>query len=223
MATRGELGARHLVEDRHRIIDEGAPASHAYYLESGGIEICHEDPDGRGVVVKMLVGPTMFGTIECVAREPVFLESARAFGPAAFFSMTQSRFLDIIRGSGEAAYETLVDTSTAFCVAARFEHSRLYETDILLANLLCTYAAVAGRIEDNRVRIMVPRTQPDLAEAIGAGERSVNRVLAHWKAEKWVEKVDGCYVLLRPDTLREIASPLLGSLIHQFVEHPALT
>ena len=46
---------------------------------------------------------------------------------------------------------------------------------------MLSYAQVFGTETDEGVRIGLRRSQADLADAIGGGERSVNRRLAGWK------------------------------------------
>lgn len=216
LANDGALGVLRSVVDREVVFERGTAADRAWFLAAGAVEIVQRSAEGTSIVVKILTAPTLFGVIEILGGEPHVLETVRALGGADVYGLPRAAFLDRIARDADAAYECLVDVGAAFCVAARFEHARLHETEALLANLLLAYVDVLGERWDGGVRVAVKRTQAELAEAIGAGERSVNRILADWKDAGLVHKIDARYLVRDRDALVERAGDLRGSLVHRF-------
>lgn len=212
----GALGPRVTFEDRDEVFAKGAAADAAWFLAEGAVEILQPGQDGGSVVVKLLVAPTLFGLIEALGDERETLESVRALGDITCARMERRRLHEIVAREGEATVECLRDVCRAFCVAARFEPSRLSSVDALLANALLAYVDACGEPWDGGVRLRVKRTQADLAQAIGASERSVNKLLSSWKSEGVIDKNDARYIVHQRAVLEELAGELAGSLVHRW-------
>lgn len=206
-------GTARITRDGERIFDKGSPATHAYFLQAGAVEIRHEEPSGLGVVVKVLAAPNLFGVIEQLGAEPVYLESVRSLGEARMVAIGRQRFLQQLRDNPPWCFAVLQNTGTAFCMAARFEPVQLVTPEAKLANYLLALLRVASVQTKGRDRLELKRSQADFAEAIGASERSVSRILARWQDEGVLEKHAGRYELVRRDVLESIAGALLGSLV----------
>jgi CRP-like cAMP-binding protein len=212
----GDLGVSQRLADRHVVFERGDEARTAYLLLEGAVEIVQRSAEGNALVVKILVAPTLFGAIELVGHETEYLEAAQVLGGATVVPMGRAPFRHVLQSDAALAFECLSDVARAFCVTARFEGAVLEPTEVLLANLLLAYADVFGVPDDDGgVRIELKRTQADFAQGIGAGERSVNRVLSRFIDEGWLAKRRARYVLINPEPLRELAGDRLGSLVHR--------
>ena len=80
LALGGRFGPARTLTDQARIFERGDAATHTWFLEHGAVEIVQSGDAGAEVVVKILVGPTLFGTIEALGDEPHYLESVRCLG-----------------------------------------------------------------------------------------------------------------------------------------------
>jgi hypothetical protein len=100
-------------------------------------------------------------------------------------------------------------------VAARFEAGRLFEADVLLANLLIAYGDVFGVRSDQGLELRIKRSQTELAQAIGASERQVNRLISDWRQCKKLDKRAAKYILRDERYFADQAAPLRSSLIHR--------
>jgi CRP/FNR family cyclic AMP-dependent transcriptional regulator len=218
LAQQGELGARQVFPDRRVVLHRGDEAAKVYLLAEGAVEIFHEAESGASVVVKVVTAPTLLSSPEVMAGEPKYNASIRAVGRALLYGISRDRYLQLVRTNGSAAFESMRDISLAFAGAARFESSRLFSSEALLANLLLTYAAVFGKPGTEGMRIQLKRSQADLASAIGAAERSVNRIFADWKASGWVTKSRGCYIVVDEPVLVRLSGELYGALLHRWRE-----
>lgn len=215
LAESGALGRAADHADRAVVLRKGAPAAAASVLVDGAVEILQPGADGDSVLVKILVAPTLFGVIELIGDEPLWLEDVRVLGGARLVEVPKARFLDLVATDPAASYECLRDVGRAFCVAARHEPSRLFSVEALLANTLLAYVDACGERWDGGQRLRVKRTQADLAAAIGKSERAVNTALSAWREQGVVDKTDGRYIVHRREVLEGIAGELLGSLVHQ--------
>jgi CRP-like cAMP-binding protein len=201
-------------KDKTLLFERDAPAARAFVLTQGAVEILHREQVGTSLVTKILIAPSMFGAIEAISAQPSYLESVRVLGTCTASAIRQEALVAALRTHPAAALEVLEDVSGAFCVAARMERSLLQTTEVRLANLLVGYMRAFGSRRDAEVVLKFRRTQADFAEAIGAGERSVNRLLSDWQEEGLMTKRRGRYVIHRPEALRRIGAPLADSLVH---------
>ncbi len=210
-----QLGRTRPLNDRERVLVKDSPATHAYFLEEGSIEILQENGSGAALVVKILGAPNLFGVIELIGHEPRYLETVRALGPGRIRPLPKAVFLELLRSSPAACYACLENTCQAFCSAARFEPAHLVATEQKLANFLLALFDCGGTPTGAGVRLGLKRNQADFADAIGASERSVSRILALWQEEGLIAKKRGQYELLNRFGLEAIAGELRGSLLFQ--------
>jgi CRP-like cAMP-binding protein len=218
LAESGLLGPKLRAPDRASIWESGCEAAVAYFLRGGAVEVFQRAEDGASIVVRIVLAPAMIGVIEPLAGEARYLESVRAAGEAELHAMSRERFGALLESNPRASYQCMVDMSRAFCAATRFESAKLAEPEALLANLFDAYGEVFGEREAGRVRLGLRRTQAELAQSIGAAERSISRIIADWKRELLVEKLSGRYLIHRPDEIARRAGELRGSLVHRSKE-----
>jgi len=216
LADQGALGVRIPLDDKELLLMHGEPARRCHFLYSGAAEIFHVTAEGRSVVVKLVTAPTILGLPEIMAGESEYLAGIRIAGEAVTFAMKREPFLAVMESNREASLEAIRDISLAFTGAARQEPARLFDIEVVLAALLLAYADVFGEPHGDRVLIRLRRSQAELAEAVGASERQVQRVLQQWKGESLVAKESGTRVILRPDIVREIAGPLADGMVHRW-------
>ncbi len=211
----GALGLPLHLKDREVVFRRGDEADACYFLRDGAVELLQSSEDGKAVLVKILVGPTLFGAIEPLGGEPLYLETVRVLEKANVVRLTRARFLQLVSEDAEASFECLKDVGKAFCVAAQLEPARLFPADAQLAAVLLAYADACGDPCDDGVHMRVKRTQEDLAQAIGGGERSVNRFLTEWKSRGLVSKRTARYLVHDLEGLRLIAGSLSFGLVHR--------
>jgi CRP-like cAMP-binding protein len=202
--------------DRHVVAREGEEIVGAWFLSEGAAEIFHTSRSGASVVVKVVTAPTILSAPEMVADRRTYCAGVRAAGRSSVYGMTPSLFRACC-AERDAYDEMVFDMALAFTGATLFEPSRLFETEAVLAALVLAYADVFGDrdAESGAVTIGLRRSQPDLADAIGAGDRSVNRILAAWRGEGLVDKRAGRYRLHDETALVDKAGELAGTLVHR--------
>ncbi len=211
----GALGPARRLDDREVLSRRGEPATTMWYQASGLLEVYQTSPDGRGYLARVLVAPTVLCLKECLAGEAGYMQTVSVLEAAEVVAIQRDRALEILAAHSALCLSTLVEVSRAFCGAARLEVNRLDSAERLLASVLLAYTEACGEPWDGGLRMRVKRTQTDLAGAIGANERSVNRALSAWKRRGLVDKRDARYLVLDRPALTALADPETLALIHR--------
>lgn len=213
LATDGRFGIATELVDKEVVLERGREVTHAYLLTRGAVEIFQRSADGQGLLVKVLRAPALFGVLEVVADEKHWLESVRTYADASVHQISQAAFQKTLQDEPKAALECLRDTCAAFCSAARREPAAMAPVDVRLACVLLAYVHAASQAWDGGRQILGKRTQSDLAQTIGASERSVNGCLKEWKASGLVTKADGLYIVHDEDKFADLAGELAYCLL----------
>jgi len=211
----GALGAARRLEDRAVLARRGDPAVTAWFQARGLLEVYQTSPEGGGYLARILVAPTVLCLKECLAGEAGYMQTVGVLEEAEVVPISREQVLGVLAEHNALCLSTLVEVSRAFCGAASLEVNRLDGTERRLASLLLAYTAACGEPWDGGLRMRVKRTQTDLASAIGANERSVNRALTAWKRRGIVDKRDARYLVLDRAALAEIADDAALALIHR--------
>lgn len=103
----GHFGMPGRRTDREIVFRFGDPVTRVYFLHRGAVEIMHTADDGRAVLVKILVGPCLFGSIEVLGKVATYLESVRVLGTADVVAIDATAFGEMLRCDGALAYECL--------------------------------------------------------------------------------------------------------------------
>lgn len=214
MAT-GALGAESTLADHDVVARRGDEATAFWVHTRGALEVFQPGDDGRSYLARLLLAPSVICLKECLAGEESYLQTVRVLERASLVRVERTRALELLMAHPALSLRTLVEVSRAFCGAARLEANRLHGTESLLAHVLLGYVEACGEPWDGAVRMRVKRTQAELAECIGANERSVNRILTAWKAEGLVDKRDARYLVLDARRLAERVQDGMRALIHR--------
>jgi CRP-like cAMP-binding protein len=175
-----------------KLFARGDVADAAYAIVSGEVEVTIEGPDGRSVFIARLGAGTVVGEMGILDGVP---RSADAHA---------TRKTELWRVEGKLVHDALIEEPESALALLGLFARRIRDTDSLvernssmdlgkrLARLLLEEGA-NGRIIYN---------QSDLAHLVGATREAVNRKLARWRKEKWVElNHTGLHVLDRPALL----------------------
>jgi CRP-like cAMP-binding protein len=216
LAAKGALGRPKQLRNGALLFTRGEPSTLAYFLAEGAHEVFQESEDGMSVVVKVVTPPSIPGSPEIVAEQPIYLETIRIARGATVYEMTRDEFLGILHEDPQAALECLCDISQCFMGAAGFEVSRLATSETVLAALFVAYADVFGHQIGKEILLDVRRSQLQLAGAAGCTERSVNKVLAQWKDSGWVTKKNARYWIRDLDALKHLSKGLGQALVHRW-------
>jgi len=133
-----------------------------------------------------------------VAGRAAYLEIVRALGTAQVTVYDEQDFRRLVNTKPSLAAEALVDTSHAFCSAARREQFHLENLEARLAALILSYARLFGRRSPQQVVVRLRLTQAQIAGALGASDRQIRRLLQQWRDQAWLVFDRGQPVLQDP-------------------------
>ncbi|HEY8950554.1 MAG TPA: Crp/Fnr family transcriptional regulator [Rhizomicrobium sp.] len=160
-----------------RLFARGDAANAAYAIISGEVEVTIEGPDGRSVFIARLGAGTVVGEMGVLDGVP---RSADAHA---------TRKTELWRVDGKLVHDALKEEPDSALALLGVFARRIRDTDALvernssmdlgkrLARLLLEEGA-SGKIIYN---------QSDLAHLVGATREAVNRKLAKWRKDKFVE------------------------------------
>lgn len=211
----GALGRATDLGDRDVVARRGDDARAFWLHSAGALEVFQPGADGRSYLARILLAPNVICLKECLAGEQSYLQTVRVLERATLVRIERARALELLMANPALSLRTLIEVSRAFCGAARLESNRLHSAESLLAHALLAYVEACGEPWDGAVRMRVKRTQAELAECIGANERSVNRILTAWKTEGLVDKRDARYLVLDNARLSERVEEGMRALIHR--------
>lgn len=197
------------------IFAAGQPLPGVFEVQRGAVQVWQSNADGAALVVKLLGPGAFFGSIEALGDEDTALESVSALGDVVVERHELAAFRALVAADHAMCLRVLKDTARAFCGVARFEPAHLASLEQRLAALLLAWRVVVGEHDGaNGCRLRVKRSQAALAEAVGATERGVHKVLTSLGERGLVDRHEGRLRLLDVAALQAIAGGLERGLVH---------
>ncbi|HEX3810462.1 MAG TPA: Crp/Fnr family transcriptional regulator [Rhizomicrobium sp.] len=172
-----------------KLFGRGEPADAAYAIVSGEMEVTITGPDGRAVFLARLGSGTVVG------------EMGVLDGVARSTDVHATRKTELWRIDRSVVIEALLKEPGSALALLAVLARRLRETDALVdRNAPMDLGKRLARLlleESTHGRIIY--NQSDIAHLVGATREAVNRKLARWRREKWIElNQTGLHVLDRP-------------------------
>jgi|GEM_PF-1900012 len=172
-------------------------------VERGAMEVVRPAVDGGDVVVGLVEQGQVYGLDQLFG--PLDADVAvRALGEAELLLVNPHDLKAHLMASSRVPL-VLEALSSQVQMYRSFAATALVDVEVRLARLMLAYIDAVGDSQGASVQLPFKRTQPELAAAIGAGERSINRVLRKWKQDRVLEKVFGRYVIYDVDAIRSAA------------------
>lgn len=185
------------------IFMEGDPGTTLYFIESGTIKIGLSTPDGKELVIDLLVRGEHFGDMAILDGAP---RSADAIAKTECQLLLLSRedFLAFLNTRPKVAANLLAS------LAQRLRHNTtmLQEAAFLdiparVASALFQLAGERGHsAPDGSLVIDSAYTQAELAGHVGATRESVNKWLRYYERQGLIHWAKGSISILKPEELR---------------------
>lgn len=180
----------------------GDHASHVFVIETGSVKILSTTPDGGECVVAILGPCELAGEL----HGPVQTADARALERGAVLAIPTNHLRRCLDSAGAAhliadllAARLRRTTATLHCVIGGDSRQRV-------AARLCDLADHQGRrTSSGATRLGVRLTQEDLGRMTGSSRETVNKVLALFARNGWIEAKNGRYAITDESALRELA------------------
>lgn len=182
------------------LFNKGDESDSFYILDQGEIEISVTSVDGKKLSLEILTPPEVFGEIGLFAGRRT--ADATALSPTRLRRVRRNDLLAAIRTEPDLALQ-IIDL---LCMRLRSVSEKLEERAFLplparlarrLLHLAEKYSATGG---------VIPMSQADLADFVGATREAVAKTLAVWKLRGWIGLSRGAVDILDRSALEVIAA-----------------
>lgn len=183
------------------LFEQGDAADSFYILDAGRIEISVLSPGGRKLTLDIMMPGEVFGEIGLFAGKRT--ASACALGPARLRSIRRADLVAAIRSDADLAQQFIeILCERLRVVSEKLEERAFQPLPVRLAGRLLHLHDKLGAGSG-----VIPVSQAELADFVGATREAVAKTLAIWRAQGWVTLSRGTVKVLDRATLAEMATP----------------
>jgi CRP-like cAMP-binding protein len=183
----------------------GSPGQSMMAVISGKVRISIPSPEGKEIVLALLVQGDVFGEIALLDGKERTAD-ARAVTACEIAILERREVLPFLHEHADACLR-LVEL---LCDRLRRTDQQIAEVALLpvsarLAKTLLRLAKADRRPAPGRVGVLIPVSQRELGNMVGATRESVNKCLRDWQRERFVRVDEGNVILLNEPALEEMA------------------
>jgi CRP/FNR family transcriptional regulator len=162
---------------------EGDPADWLYVIREGKIKLVKSTPHGKEMVLEMVPPGQVCGT--AVIYSPTQLSSAIAETPAVALGLRRTELQRLIYGTPEVA-KSVIEYLGSRLKAAHDTITSLVTSKVetRIAAVLVKLAEHHGSPAPEGIRINIPLTRKDIADAVGATVETTIRTLSRFQKQK---------------------------------------
>ncbi len=200
-----------------RILEERDPSEHMYALLEGLVGVFYSSDEGISVLVKVFGGPALFGEMELPFRIPR-MEHVEVLGAARVVRWDGQSFLELLKTEPAICFKMFEDVAKRLCISAYLERALAFQdVETRAAGL---FLSLLDTAPSNRGELPFKLSYAMIARCLGVTEKSVERTIARWLAEGFVERRRGLYTVTDLARLRAKADPDLLLLHARFGQAP---
>lgn len=162
---------------------EGDPADWLYVIKEGKIKLVKSSPNGKEMVLEMVPPGQVCGT--AVIYSPTQLSSAMAETPTVALGLRRTELQRLIYGT------PVVARSVIEYLGSRLKAAHDTITSLVTSKVETRIAAVLVKLAEHHgspspegVRINIPLTRKDIADAVGATVETTIRTLSRFQKQK---------------------------------------
>jgi len=198
------------IEEGEFFFFQGDPATYFYVLVKGKAKLLQSNQSGQQVNLRTINEWQMFGALGAVRDNALYPATAQALEPSAALAI-ESSFLKEMMESRPNLNINLMQLMTSYIMEMQ-ERYRELATERVERRIALTILRLAGQIgkrTDNvGVKVELPLSRQDVAEASGTTIFTVSRVLADWERRGLVEAGRERVVIRNPHGLVQISEGL---------------
>ncbi|MCI0596804.1 MAG: Crp/Fnr family transcriptional regulator [candidate division Zixibacteria bacterium] len=178
-----ELLAERTVKRGEYLFWEGDPAEWLYIIREGKIKLVKSSPNGKEMVLELVAPGQVCGT--AVIYSPTQLSSAVAESVTVAFGLRRSELEKFIYGTPEVA-KAVIEYLGSRLKSAHDTITSLVTSKVesRIASVLVKLAEHHGSPIPNGIRINIPLTRKDIADAVGATVETTIRTLSRFQKQK---------------------------------------
>lgn len=182
-----DLAISRTVKKGSCVFEQGAPASHFYFLKSGRIKVTQVTEDGQQIIVRVVHPGDMFGFAKALARKD-YPGTSRCVTDSCVLSWPTAMWHSMIHQCPALAATALTTVGKRLEEAhTRIREMSTEEAEKRIAHTLLRLCEQAGCKVKGGVRIDFPISRQDLAELTGCTIYYVSRLVSGWEARGIIE------------------------------------
>ena len=198
------------IEEGEFFFFQGDPARYAYVLVSGRAKLLQTNQVGQQVNLRVIDAWQIFGALGAVREEAFYPATAQALEPSTALAI-ESNFLKEMMKTRPHLSTNLMQLMTGYIMEMQ-ERYRELATERVERRIALTVLRLARQIgkrtEGQGLRVELPLSRQDVAEASGTTVYTVSRVLADWERRGLVETGRERVVIRNPHGLVQISEGL---------------
>lgn len=202
-----EKGILRSIEEGEFFFFQGDPAKYAYILVSGRAKLLQTNQAGQQVNLRTLSEWEIFGALGAVREDAQYPATAQALEPSTALAI-ESSFLKEMMKTRPHLNINLMQLMTGYIMEMQ-ERYRELATERVERRIALTILRLAGQIgkrtSRSEMKVELPLTRQDVAEASGTTIFTVSRVLADWERRGLVEAGRERVVIRDPHGLVQIS------------------
>jgi CRP/FNR family transcriptional regulator len=171
------------VERGEYLFWEGDPADWLYIIKAGKVKLVKSTPNGKEMVLEMVPPGQVCGS--SVIYSPAYLSSAVAETATTAFGLRRNELEKFIYGTPEVA-KAVIEYLGSRLKAAHDTITSLVtsKVEVRIASVLVKLAEHHGSPTPKGIRINIPLTRKDIADAVGATVETTIRTLSRFQKQK---------------------------------------
>lgn len=167
--------------------EQGAPATHFFFLVNGRLKVTQVTSDGQQIIVRVVHPGDLFGFARALRRSDY---------PGTALGVTESLAIcwptDLWRQFIDRSPHVAVTALNTIGQRLEEAHTRIREMSTeevarRVAHTIIRLTTQAGRAERSGIRIDFPISRQDIAEMTGTTLHTVSRILSSWESDGIVE------------------------------------
>jgi CRP-like cAMP-binding protein len=197
--------APHLVPVTFRrgevIYREGEPAGELFIVHHGQVKLTVHDPSRQKGLIG-IAGPNhVFGEPGVLDHGPRAMD-AQAMEDCELFGVASEVFWSAVDAHPELSRRVIELLGERLRRSDRAAQDLIFfDASTRVARKLLDLAEDYGQQAGGAIRISVRMTQGELAQMLGMSRPNVNRLLAQFESQGWMDWNEGRPILLRPDLI----------------------
>jgi CRP/FNR family transcriptional regulator, cyclic AMP receptor protein len=189
---------------RRVLVRKGDPGTNMMVVLEGRVQICTRSEEGREFVVNIINPGELFGEIALLDGSDRTADAV-TLTDSDLLILERRDFIPFLQRHPDACMRLF----TVLCERLRrtselLEEALFLEGSSRLAKRLVHLAEVFGKPVRGGIMIDIPLSQQQLGNMVGMSRESMNKQLKQWRQDGLVRIEDGCYVLTKPEALRDL-------------------
>jgi CRP-like cAMP-binding protein len=183
---------------------KGDPGTHMVVVVRGRVKVCTHSEDGKELVLNLINPGEVVGEIALLDGADRTADAVTLVD-SDLLILERRDFIPFLHRHPDACMRLIA----VLCERLRrtselLEEALFLEGSSRLAKRLVHLAEIFGKPVSDGVKIGISLSQQQLGNMVGMSRESMNKQLKQWRQDGLVRIEDGCYVLTKPDALRDI-------------------